>query len=242
MSDRHPDENGWASAAESWIKNMDGPDHFQRQSVIDPVFDARIRALAPTSALEVGCGEGRYCRKLRDLGCDATGLDPVEALVDAAKRRDPAGTYVTGFSEDLPFADDSFDLVYSVMVLGNVNDLQAAISQMARVVKPGGQVLIIERTSFATASFASKPRTCEQTGQKLNVISNYLKPRQYDFRWGDLHTRNWHRPLSAYMQAFLAAGLTLTRFDEPRPTSGSSADVWAYMNLPSVMTMEWEKH
>ena len=97
MEDRNSDENGWASAAQSWIKIMDSSDHFVRQHVIDPLIDERFRALAPKTVLDVGCGEGRYCRMLRDLGGDVTGLDPVDALVDAARERDPSGCYVAGF-------------------------------------------------------------------------------------------------------------------------------------------------
>ncbi|SPF77151.1 Malonyl-[acyl-carrier protein] O-methyltransferase [Aliiroseovarius pelagivivens] len=242
MEDRNSDENGWASAAQSWIKIMDSSDHFVRQHVIDPLIDERFRALAPKTVLDVGCGEGRYCRMLRDLGGDVTGLDPVDALVDAARERDPSGSYVAGFSESLPFDDNSFDLVLCAMVLGTVNDLSAAIAQMARVVKSGGHILFVDRTSFATASHAANTPKCQDTGRNLNVVSNYLKPRQYDFQWGELQTRNWHRPLSHYMQAFLATGLTLKRFDEPRPKTGPTDAFWNYMNLPSIMTMEWRKH
>lgn len=241
MGGQNPDENGWASAARSWIKNMDAPDHFLRQHIITPLLEERLSALAPKTALEVGCGEGRNCRMLRDFGCSVTGLDPVDALVDAARERDPSGRYETGFSESLPFENDSFDLVLCVMVLGNVNDLGAAITQMARVVKPGGHILIVENTSFASASLASRPAKCPETGRDLKVISKYLMPRQYDFQWGEMQTRNWHRPLSHYMQAFLDAGLTLKRFDEPHPKAGRTEAFWDYINMPLVMSMEWKK-
>jgi|GEM_PF-250241 len=233
--------NGWVGAARSWIKNVDQSSHFQRTELIDPILYSRVEALAPKTAIELGCGEGRNCRILRDHGCDVVGIDPVDTFIEAARERDPAGRYITAFAEDLQAIEGRFDLVLCVMSLSGVRDLNAVISNMDRVLKPGGQVLVIDRTSFATDCLATGSRICSETGERLNVMSNYLKPRLYDFTWGDLRVQDTHRPLSQYMQVFLNAGFQLTRFDEPRPKSGAVEDVWAYMSLPSIMTMEWKK-
>ena len=87
----------------------------------------RVKQLRPTRALDVGCGEGRFCRKLQRLGTAACGLDPVATMIDAAKKRDPEGSYTVGFAEKLPFEDDTFDLVVSYLSLIDIDFPEAAI-------------------------------------------------------------------------------------------------------------------
>lgn len=57
----------------------------------------------PCRTLEVGCGEGRVSRDLRGRGYDVVGLDSSETLLAAARETDPAGEYVLGQAETLPF-------------------------------------------------------------------------------------------------------------------------------------------
>jgi hypothetical protein len=53
--------------------------------------------------------------------------------------------------------------------------------------------------------------------------------------------QNWHRPLSAYMQAFLHQGLSLCYFDEPRPRGGEPDRVEKYAQAPWYLVLEWRK-
>jgi SAM-dependent methyltransferase len=96
--------------------------------------------LAPGSlVLDFGCGSGRHVYEYRDAGYLAFGFD----VVNAASLRSPedcAFFRVSEKAEDprLPFDDATFDLVYSTSVLEHVSDHRAALSEMARVLKPGG--------------------------------------------------------------------------------------------------------
>ena len=89
--------------------------------------------------LEVGCGQGHLTRRLADRGIDITGVDA------NPKASEIAGTdrvrYMKG--EDLEFDDESFDVVLSVHALEHIPPLDQAISEMARVLKPGGSALHI---------------------------------------------------------------------------------------------------
>ncbi len=64
MAHRDPDENGWVSSAAAWIeRNRDGGD-FSRQHLLDHIMLARAVVSGAKAALDVGCGEGRFCRIL----------------------------------------------------------------------------------------------------------------------------------------------------------------------------------
>jgi len=238
---RDPDENGWASSAQAWIKNVGDEGDFSRQHVLDRPMLARVAAFQPKRALDVGCGEGRFCRMLAAQNVAAVGIDPIDELIEQARQRHPHGEYRTGFAEDLPFSDGSFDLVVSYLTLIDIDFLDKAIGEMVRVLKPKGRLLVANLSSFSTSSAMAGKRYCRDTGEQLRPLGLYLREEKLWFEWKGLRVQNWHRPLSTYMRAFLSEGLTLTYFDEPSPSSGPPDRVEAYKNMPYLVMMEWEK-
>jgi ubiquinone/menaquinone biosynthesis C-methylase UbiE len=144
-------DNWWQASADAWIADMGEFGDFGRRHVLDPVMLARTLLRSPEKALDVGCGEGRFCRMLKSHGVGVTGIDPTPALLAAARARDPECTYLEAEAERLPFDDNAFDLVISYLSLIDIPDMQAAILEMARVLNPGGAVLIANLNSFNTA-------------------------------------------------------------------------------------------
>lgn len=240
MDERNPDENGWQSSAAAWIKRTGDEGDFARAFVLDQPMLDRATSYQPQNALDVGCGEGRFCRKLAQHGIAVTGLDPVLAMVDEAQARHEPGTYVQGFAEDLPFPDASFDLVVSYLVLIDIDDAKTAIAEMARVLRPGGHILVANLSSFATSSATQGTRICRETGAALRPLGLYLRTDKQWYEWDGVRVQNWHRPLSFYMQCFLDAGLILTHFDEPQPHGGPENRLRDYQTMPFLMTMDWK--
>jgi SAM-dependent methyltransferase len=201
---------------------------FGRQHVLDAPMLARIAGKGFRRALDVGCGEGRFCRSLAERAIATTGIDPTAALIDAAIARDPGGDYRCGRAEALAFPDVAFDLVISYLSLIDIPDIEAAIPEMARVLAPGGTLLIANLTGFNTMQAA--------TGTQ-----SYLDEFAAWQAWRGIRVQNWHRPLSHYMTLLLGAGLELRHFDEPAPTGGDVAKVARYRRLPWYAIMEWQK-
>ncbi len=179
---------------------------------------------------------------LRKNGVAATGIDPTPELLEYARKKDQTGVYLEGSAEQLPFGDGSFDLVVSYLTLIDIPDYRTAIQEMARVLRPGGTLLLANLTSFNTA--------CEEggwvrgeNGELLHYpIDHYLEERWAWMAYRGIRVRNYHRPLRAYMGALLATGLRLVHFDEPEPTSAAAAVKSAkYRRVPYFLVMEWEK-
>jgi SAM-dependent methyltransferase len=139
--------NGWERSAQAWIASMGEQGDWARQHVLDPVMLGRVARDGYRSALDVGCGEGRFCRMLQASGIGTIGIDPTHSLLEQAKRRDPAGDYRLGSAEALPFEAASFDLVVSYLTLVDITDFRAAIREMYRVLKPAGSLLIANLTA-----------------------------------------------------------------------------------------------
>jgi SAM-dependent methyltransferase len=104
--------------------------------------------------LEIGCGLGTDGAQFAAAGADYTGVDLTEAAVALARRRfelfDLPGNFQTADAENLDFADDSFDLVYSHGVLHHTPETAKAIRQIHRVLRPGGRavVMLYHRDSY----------------------------------------------------------------------------------------------
>lgn len=243
MSDpSHPNQpdNGWADSAQAWIADMGEHGDYGRRHVLDPVVRERLSGRGFRQALDVGCGEGRLCRMLSGFGVETVGLDPTLALLDQARRLHSDGLYVEGVAERLPFEDGGFDLVVSCLSLIDIPDFEAAIAEMARVLAPGGTLFVANLTSFSTARVEA-PLVERWVGGSGVRIDRYLEQRSSWEAWRGIRIVNWHRPLSAYMSAFLGAGLRLTHFDEPAPVGGDPAKAERYRGVPWYVVMEWEK-
>ena len=213
---------------------------FARRFVLDRPMLARIDGRGFTNALDVGCGEGRFCRLLHRRGLTTLGIDPTVALIERARALDPGGAYRVARAEDLEVAPGSFDLVVSYLSLIDIADLERATAAMVRALRPGGSLLVANLTSFNTAGMP-EGWTPEADGRKRFAIDRYLEERGVPVSWRGINIINWHRPLSTYMTAFLESGLQLKHFAEPEPTGGDPERVERYRRVPWFHVMEWEK-
>jgi SAM-dependent methyltransferase len=92
--------------------------------------------------LDVGCGVGAFLRLVADRGGEPFGIDASEALIELARKRLPDADLRVGEMEDLPYDDDTFDLVTGFNSFFFANDMVAALREAGRVAKPGAPVVI----------------------------------------------------------------------------------------------------
>jgi SAM-dependent methyltransferase len=110
------------------------------------------------TALELGCGAGTYVRWLAGLGYRTVGLDYSLATLGRAVAADPGGkgSYVAGEAYALPCRSGSLDLVVSIGVLQALAEPRRAIEEIARVLRPGGRLVIEVLNSRATVAMARR--------------------------------------------------------------------------------------
>lgn len=110
----------------------------------NPWIAEQIRLHAPsgpsTSVLDVGCGAGFLSNHLSAEGFQVTGVDLSESSLKVAALRDPSGRaqYVLADAYQLPFADESFDVVTSTDFLEHVSEPRRVLREISRCLKPGG--------------------------------------------------------------------------------------------------------
>jgi SAM-dependent methyltransferase len=105
-------------------------------------FVAYAGVTAGETALDVGCGPGALTARLVErLGVDAVAaIDPSAPFVEATSQRFPGIDVRAGAAEDLPYADDAFDVALAQLVVHFMEDPIAGLREMARVTRPGGTV------------------------------------------------------------------------------------------------------
>lgn len=235
--------DGWQQSADAWVASQGDEGDFGRRWVMDAPMLERVRMRPYRRALDVGCGEGRFCRMLKAEGVTAVGIDPAPALIDHARARDPEGDYRVEAAEALGFEDGSFDLVVSYLSLIDIPDVRAAIAEMARVLAPGGRLLIANLASYNSAADANDLGWATLSdGQRVHAMDHYLEEKAAWIAWKGIRIQNHHRPLSTYMTLLLDQGLTLTHFAEPRANAdGDPVRAAHYDRAPWFMLMEWAK-
>jgi ubiquinone/menaquinone biosynthesis C-methylase UbiE len=125
-------------------------EHFP--STIDPriyhvkLIGEHLGPLAGKRVLDVGCGKGRFARLFleREPAAEIWGLDISEEML----RFVPAGIHTrAGSMTDLPFEDGFFDAAYATESLEHAVEIERAVSEICRVVKPGGRIAVIDKNA-----------------------------------------------------------------------------------------------
>jgi ubiquinone/menaquinone biosynthesis methyltransferase len=114
----------------------------------DARWKARLVAMADVAAgeraLDLACGTGDLAFAVAARGARTVGLDITHRMVQLARQKSGTAQFITGDMTSLPFRSASFDLVTTGYGLRNVPDLDAAIAEIARVLRPGGRLLSLD--------------------------------------------------------------------------------------------------
>jgi ubiquinone/menaquinone biosynthesis C-methylase UbiE len=172
--------------------------------------------------LDVGCGTGFYSLWLSEKGAKVLGIDSSQEMIKIAKekasKKELNAKFLIGNVTDMKVEDGVFDVVLSTLVLMNVKELDKAVSELVRVTRNGGDIIISVQHPILTAGDWER-----ESGQKLfRKLDNYFVERELEVVWEDekkepVPFKFYHRPLQAYIQPFLKRGCVLTNLIEPYP-------------------------
>jgi SAM-dependent methyltransferase len=128
----------WGARARDWADFQEG--------TVRPVFQAVLErtGVGPgTRYLDAGCGSGMAAGMAAARGAVVSGVDAAEAMLSIARARVPAGDFRQGDLEELPFDDESFDVVTGFNSLQYAGNPVAALREVGRVARRGGAVVVM---------------------------------------------------------------------------------------------------
>ena len=160
----------------------------------EPLVDRALAGIAPGRALDAACGTGRHAARLVAAGHTTVGIDRTEAMLDIARAKVPDAEFRRGDFTGLPFGEGEFDVAVCALALTHLRDPAPAIAELARVVRPGGRVVLTD----------AHPTFVLIQGQAMFPVKG----------GGLAYVRNHPHPVSRYLASFNACGLDVVRCDE----------------------------
>jgi SAM-dependent methyltransferase len=217
-----------------WSATYDQP--LRLFPIEEPPMRAIIDTLPPGTVLDAGCGTGRYSTMLAGRGHEVIGVDQSGAMLDIARKKLPSADFREGDLTALPLPDRSVDAVLCALTLVHVPDLARALREFARVMRPGGRLVISDVHPFLVILGWQAQFPAHDSGDRKDPRPGFMR----------LHCHL----ASEYTSAAAAAGLRLRSLAEPPLTEPAAvtpaADIVpdanraAFAGLPAVSI--WDFH
>lgn len=142
---RNEGDAAWEAIADGWTERVRSGTDTTRLFLLDPAHLEAAGDVSGRRVLDAGCGEGRFARMLADRGAKVTAFDFSSRMVELAQQAEaenPLGIeYLHADMCDLSsLADESFDLAVAYLTLLDVRDCEKALRELARVLRPGGEL------------------------------------------------------------------------------------------------------
>ena len=229
------DKHLWEQHAAWWQEGFTGG--------ADPEYVEQILPLAAehlegaTRVLDVGTGDGQVARLALQAGArGAVGVDPTWAQITVARDRGTGPVYARAEAAALPFAGASFDAAVACLVFEHIEDVDAAMAELGRVLVPGGRFLF-----FLNHPLLQTPGSGWIDDQVLDPPEQYWRIGPYLVEDHSLEEVDKgvlipfvHRPISRYVNAMAAAGLLVVHMEEPVPPPGFLARAPEYQEAASI--------
>jgi ubiquinone/menaquinone biosynthesis C-methylase UbiE len=185
-----------AAGYRHWAATYDDEPRNALFDIDEPVVHEILDALPPGDALDAACGTGRFAAALVERGHRVVGVDTSPEMLAVARTRVPTATFRVGDLEDrLPLDDESVDVVVCGLALSHVESLGPALAELARVLRPGGD-LVISDVHHELVFRGSVVKAVGPAGEP-GLVATFL-----------------HTP-GEYLRAALSAGLDVRRCEEP---------------------------
>ena len=187
------DELPVGNAYAAWSETYDGPNPLIEAE--EPVVRRFLDGIEPGVALDVASGTGRHARLLGDFGHRVIALDASSEMLVRARTNAPGTALVRGDLNRLPIHDRSIDVVVCALALTHVRTLRQPVAELARVLRPGGHLILSDIHPVAVATGAH---------------AFFVRPDG-----SRVVTRNELHWASEYVSAFRAADLMIEQAAEP---------------------------
>lgn len=235
--------NTYDDNADEWAARIRSGMNWAHEFIEKPAMSARLGNVDGSDVLLVGCGSGEETENIiRHSPASITGVDLSPRLIELAAAAYPLHRFLVSDFNDLEFSDESFDFVYSSLAFHYSDDMERTLSEVRRVLRPGGRLLFSThhpllwsaetlRDGVVSKRMLGYERNTETGGAV--VSGDYLTPRWIDDVWfGNMPVRYYHQPMGTTVGAILKSGFSLEELVEPAPIGGTGPSLEIYRRIP----------
>jgi 2-polyprenyl-3-methyl-5-hydroxy-6-metoxy-1,4-benzoquinol methylase len=222
----------WDTNASFWVQIIREHRDRYRNELTNPAMLNAVGDAARLTILDAGCGEGYLSRILAQDGAVVTGVDSSARLIEAARTQNLYDAISVTFDiatvDELPYADNTFDLVICNHLISDLRDPGGPIKEFARILRSSGRIIIL----MLHPCFYNKHAERDQATNGL-IASSYFETRsieqtfEVDGLTSPVANTAWFRPLEYYTEELRKSGFAITSLTEPHPTAEQvQADHW----------------
>jgi ubiquinone/menaquinone biosynthesis C-methylase UbiE len=243
----------WGKVAK-WYEKTVTDDSSYQNTVIKPNLLRLLNLQKGESVLDIACGSGFFAREFSKLGAKVTGVDIGAELIAIAKQQDPKSEYIVGDAQNIvSLKNEQFDVITIVLAIQNIKNSQAVVSEISRLLKPGGRCLIVLNHPAFRVPKQSEWGYDEKKGVQYRRVDKYLSEvaTAIDMAPGTSKvqklTYSFHRPIQVYFKMFAKHGLVVSRLEEWVSNKSSDkgarqkAEDTARKEFPLFMCLELRK-
>ncbi|MEN9614316.1 MAG: hypothetical protein RLZZ347_623 [Candidatus Parcubacteria bacterium] len=215
-------DTSWQAVA-SWYDELleEGADTYQ-EKVIKPNLLRLLGDVAGKKVLDLACGQGYFSRVMAEAGAKVVGVDLSSDLIALAKKQSPKEIeFKVAPADKLEgFAGATFDCVTCVLAIQNIEQMNGAFAECARVLKPSGRLLLVLNHPTFRIPKKSAWGVDEEAGTQYRRIDAYMSESKtaIDMQPSNtskkVTTMSFHRPLQVFFKALTKIGFVVTRLEE----------------------------
>jgi 2-polyprenyl-3-methyl-5-hydroxy-6-metoxy-1,4-benzoquinol methylase len=245
----------WDANAEWWDDRIGDGNQFQIE-LIEPATERLLGAVAGETVLDIGCGAGRFARRMAELGASVVAFDFSERFIARAKERTPPETRnieyhvmdATDGERLLALGEKRFDAAVATMALMDMAAIEPLMGALRELLKSGARfVFSVMHPCFDsshTCKFAEQVVADGRVTTRRGVmVRGYLTPTASKAEGivGQPEPQHYfHRPLSMLFNAGFREGFVVDGFEEPAFQTGlddAAAVWWRHPDIPPVLVV-----
>lgn len=240
MIDEETVKECWEQNAKTWTELVRSGHDVYRDWLNTPRFLELLPDVKGKAGLDIGCGEGANTRCVAELGATMKAIDISETFIQHAKQAENDKSenieYTCAKAQDLPFGNQMFDFATAFMSLMDMADLETAICETYRVLKPGGFFQF--SISHPCFDLPFRKKVFDEQGKEVAVqLGGYFdtQPRVYEWQFSSIPNQMKEslpkfknpyirRTLSQWFNILISTGFALEMVDEPHASIEQAQD------------------
>jgi SAM-dependent methyltransferase len=236
----------WDERAGWYIEMVTDPERGFNHLAADVALRLAGR-LADRDVLDIGSGEGWLARRMASEGARVVATEPTAALLAEAQRREAAEParirFLSDPAEDLSgVTDHTVDVAMAVLVLHHVADLDRAVAEAARILRPGGTLVVV--IPHPWTNHTGSEMVVTDNGPRLQLGDYAVEQHWHTDEADSVRGIGWHhRTLATWFTTLTRGGFHIDHVEEPLGRDDRRADGGGpWRDIPRFLAIAAQKH